>query len=360
MCRRPSLLVALALFGAALTVAVTAAPEDEVRKAAARFADALARRDRTDYLAAWDRDSPRYPGRRGELSLPRVRGVKVRGVDVDGERAIVRLSLEEAPADGEVFARAERVVRLIRRDGAWKVWGCSSPGEDLLDTLGETASAEARKELLAAERRHLSLAGVHELNRRTREKVRAKDWPADRQAALVAEEAAAALGDVQAAAWARLHRGYLREAEGKGPEAQPDYEGALDTFVAAGQQQGEVVARLGLNRVLAARKEHAAARRHYEAARELYRELGYSVARADRIPGLAAHTFGLLDEQAELEDAIKQHIRTGEFQTAHAKQVAILRVELELFGPLNTEIAGTHYFAALIHARLGELRRAAG
>jgi CHAT domain-containing protein/predicted negative regulator of RcsB-dependent stress response len=349
----------LGVIGVCWAAGAMGAPADDAaaRKTLDQLIDALTRQEREAYEALWDRDAPRRHGRHGVVGVPRVRNIKVLDWEVHADRAVARLTLEEATS-GEEFAPVERVVRLVRRADVWKVWSFVSPADDLIDTLSDTADITARKELLVEKGRLLTPAGIHELNRRTFQRVAEKDEPGAQRAAATALEAATTLGDVPTLAWARLHGGYVYERQGKGEEARAEYEPALETFRATGEQQGEAMARLCLGRVLAARKEFAIARPHFEAARELVDELSYGVAREERVAGLAAHTFELLDRQAELDEAIRKHLDAGELEDAHHKREEILKVELELFGPWHNEVAGTRYFEALIQAQRGNLSEA--
>ena len=289
---------------------------------------------------------------------PQSRNVK--RIQIDEDKAWAYLTYEmETPPKSARFVQYEAIFRLVRDGQDWKLWSATEPYIDLCRVLDQAKDAEERLAVLKCHKQWATVFLVVKLNQLAFQDLRVKKLAGATRWNELAFEAAAFVPDRQSEAWCRLNRGLIGEERKKYADAQADFEEALKGFRATGQIQGESIALLHLGRVLAAREDYAKAKAQFDAAKELLDDLGYSVPMNDRVDGVTAWTFNLLDEQARLNERILDHFAAEEFAAAVPLFASLKNVEQTIFGAVSVDLTESLLNEAYARARLGELEEAA-
>ncbi|HWT01117.1 MAG TPA: CHAT domain-containing protein [Pyrinomonadaceae bacterium] len=169
---RPGRLAAYAiLLLAALACAARALPlqandEAALRALAEKYFAAYARKEADALLKMWSEKSPNLAqGRRAMQQVfaahdrLEVRAMNVVAVNVEGEKATVRSTVEMAAVEvrtgapaGPPFGRMNRVLRFVREGMDWKVWRDASAEEELAAEVIAARTEEERQQILGREK----------------------------------------------------------------------------------------------------------------------------------------------------------------------------------------------------------------
>lgn len=160
------------------TRSTTASDDAALRALVEEFYGSYAKKDLDGFLRLWSAKSPEFAARRETtrklftgLEKIEVKGVVIRKIAVEGEKAKLRVELEMdaievktgKPAAG--FGKMIRSWEAVKEEGIWKVWHETSAEEDLAAALQLLKTDDERSALLTAEKELVTEGLVRELNR---------------------------------------------------------------------------------------------------------------------------------------------------------------------------------------------------
>ena len=156
----------------------SAADNTALRALVEEFYGSYAKKDLDGFLRLWSARSPELAARRETMQKLfvdnekiEVKGLVIRKMAVDGERAKLRLEVEMGaiavktgkPADG--LGKMAYALEGVKEEGAWKVWREAPAEEDLATALSLLNTDDERSTLLTAEKELVTERLVRELNR---------------------------------------------------------------------------------------------------------------------------------------------------------------------------------------------------
>jgi CHAT domain-containing protein/Tfp pilus assembly protein PilF len=157
----------------------TAASDDAALRALVEeFYGSYAKKDLDGFLRLWSAKSPELATRRetmqklfADLEKIEVKGLVIRKMAVEGEKAKLRVELEmgaievktSKPAAG--LGKMVRALECMKEEGAWKVWREAPAEEDLAAALALLKTEDERSALLTAEKELVTEKLVQEMIR---------------------------------------------------------------------------------------------------------------------------------------------------------------------------------------------------
>jgi CHAT domain-containing protein/Tfp pilus assembly protein PilF len=159
----------LSLFATAAAVRslpLQANDEAALRSLTEKYFAAYAREETDALLKMWSEKSPNLAQSRRAMQQVfaahdhiEVRSMNVVAVNVEGEKASVRATVEMAAAEartgapaGPPFGRMNRVLRFVREGSEWKVWRDASVEEELAQEVIAAKTEEERQQILGREK----------------------------------------------------------------------------------------------------------------------------------------------------------------------------------------------------------------
>ncbi len=157
--------------------------EAAVREAAAKFFAAYQQRDLPGVLALWSARAPQFGGLKQTLQQTfaandhvEIKSLDVSKVTIEADRARVELTLDLGavdlktgqPATAAGFGRSKRILRLVKEDGAWKLWQYAPIEAELAADLIAAKTEQERTSLLAERAQLVNAELVRELNKQGR------------------------------------------------------------------------------------------------------------------------------------------------------------------------------------------------
>ena len=157
--------------------------EAAVREVAAKFFAAYQQRDLPRLLALWSTRAPELAGIKQSLQQTfntndhfEVKRLDVQQVTIEAERARIELVVELSaldvktgqPANAAGFGRSTRTLRLVKEDGAWRIWQYAPIEAELAADLIAAKTEPERTALLTARAQLVNAELVRELNRQGR------------------------------------------------------------------------------------------------------------------------------------------------------------------------------------------------
>src|ERR1700686_1297648 len=85
-----------------------------------------------------------------------IKGLAIRKLTLDGVKAAARAIFEMSAVDKKTksaaggFGKMDFMLRVVKQDGAWKIWQFMPSAEDLATTLAAAQTEQERRALLAA------------------------------------------------------------------------------------------------------------------------------------------------------------------------------------------------------------------
>jgi CHAT domain-containing protein len=116
-----------------------------------------------DVESLLDAKSPDFTGTKQQLQKVftenekiEIKGLAIRKLTLDGVKGAVRVTFEMSAVDKKTksaaagFGKMDFILRVVKEDGAWKVWQFMPSAEDMVAALVATQTEQERKALLAA------------------------------------------------------------------------------------------------------------------------------------------------------------------------------------------------------------------
>lgn len=161
-----AILTLAALAGMARALPLQANDEAALRALAEKYFAAYAREETDALLKMWSEKSPNLAQSRRTMQQVfaahdrlELRAINISAVNVEGEKASVRATIEMAAVEvrtgapaGPPFGRMNRVLRFVREGGEWKVWRDASVEEELAQEVIAAKSEEERQQVLGREK----------------------------------------------------------------------------------------------------------------------------------------------------------------------------------------------------------------
>src|SRR5262249_28247535 len=152
--------------GTSLAAGQDPSPDQSLLRAAVtRYFDSYAKKDLDDLLKLWSAKAPDAGARKARLEQLfaandkiEVKNLTVRLLTVDGNQASARIEVEISAVDTKTskpaqgFGRMNRVMRLVRENGAWMIWREVAAEQELAEKRAAANSDEGRSALLATEK----------------------------------------------------------------------------------------------------------------------------------------------------------------------------------------------------------------
>jgi tetratricopeptide (TPR) repeat protein len=210
---------------------------------------------------------------------------KQHGEAINAEAAIYHTRGDFRRAEA-AYARIPEITRDPRVCGmAWQNLGAAAAMQGRL-SLAETRFSEAYESFREAED---ASGEAHVLNSYTALAVDREDWQVAEERGRLAIEAAARVGDLDLLAIARYNYAEALCGLGRFPEAEEEAAAALGYFQAAGNRLRRAHSLRTLGLINEKQHDWATARRFYERALDVVREIGAAAETADlarRLDGL--------------------------------------------------------------------------
>ncbi|HKU76007.1 MAG TPA: CHAT domain-containing protein, partial [Pyrinomonadaceae bacterium] len=152
------ILVLVLLFCANVTMAQSPDETSLVRSAVTNFFSAYQRKDADGLMALWSSKSPQresfaadarktFSGTDGTA----LKSFEIRRLNIEGTSATVILQVELNATKPGTITHLNRVLRLVKEDGPWKVWQYESRERELVTKLLAAKTESDQKALLEAE-----------------------------------------------------------------------------------------------------------------------------------------------------------------------------------------------------------------
>lgn len=228
--------------------AVQSVDEAQLRALAEQFFRVYASKDLGAYLKLWSEKSPDFKNLQqntqelfGSVGPIEIKSLSISKLSGDNVRASIRLMVEISAIDLKTgkpstrFGKLNRILQLVKEDGAWKVWRNLSAEVDLASRLMELKTDEERARLLEEEKELVS---------------------AELRRALIA--------------W-----GERQMAQGNYDQAMSSFRFTRELAQKIGDRQGVAVSLNGIGFVYRLRSEFAEALSYFQQSLAINRELDY-------------------------------------------------------------------------------------
>ena len=136
--------------------------ETTLRALVTEFFTTITKKDLDGFTRLWSMKSPDFTARKQEMQKLfaeqekiEVKGLTIRKVTVDGEKAQARVEVELIAVEAKTgkpaasFGKRNRTLHCVKEEGMWKVWREASAEEELAAALVAAKTEEERNALLA-------------------------------------------------------------------------------------------------------------------------------------------------------------------------------------------------------------------
>lgn len=264
-----------------------ASDDDALRALVEEFYGSYAKKDLDGFLRLWSAKSPELATRRetmqklfADYEKIEVKGLVIRKMAVEGEKAKLRVELEMAaievktskPAAG--LGKMVRALKCMKEEGAWKVWREASAEEDLAAALALLKTEDERSALLAAEKELITERLVREMNRQGNSLLSQGNYPEALARFRVMQNIAEQIGDKTGIARALNNIGFVHFLQSDYALALEHCQKSLALFEAIGNKAGAANALGIIGNAQYLQGDYTQALEHYQKSLALSEALG--------------------------------------------------------------------------------------
>ena len=272
----------------AQSAASTQSAEAALRALVENYFAACGKKDLAGVVALWSEKSPNLAAYRQNLGQQFTSedlsygNLAVSQVKVENERASLRATFALTSINIKSRQKSERRLTLdfvlVKEGGAWKVWGCVFPAEDLAEALVKAGSRTERAALLA-EKRELATGELgRALVGQGRRLYFQGSFDEAKEVFQLALEVAERSGDKSVMARALQAVGVVQQSQGDYAQALEQYQKALNISQELGDKQGAGGTLNNIGLVYYSQSNYLQALEQYQKSLKIHEEIGDRLA----------------------------------------------------------------------------------
>jgi len=287
-----------------------------------KFFAASAQEDLDGFMALWSVQSPEYVARRqamqqffAQRDRIEVKNLTVRKMEVDGDKARVRVAVELNAVDATTgkptpVAKTLLTFYCIKEEGTWKVWSYVPTASELAAAWAAAKTDEEKHALLTADR-EVTLMWAQAIIADVTHLVRQNDYVQALKALQFAQDVTTRIDDKAGIARILSIIGEVHRLRGDYASALASFEKSLAQLEASGTQAEKEVALLGLGNVHTALGNYSAAMEFFEKSRALAETTGNKVIAARNL-GNASQLYFAQGNYAQALKFLQRSLQASE------------------------------------------------